>query len=530
MITMAQNASQIIPCSEPTIARPGVALRDLPEVEEQAGSCRSRRAPRPRALAPCAPARWSCRRRSRSRLQARGDPDGPRRSARKLTGREAAGLRASPHGDRARGPRAGQGLPAGAGRRRRRPGRARGRTGRLLGPNGAGKTTTLLMLLGVVAPDEGTVVICGRRLERQRSRAAENVGFAAGYLPLAERLRVREYLRLYGNLYGLTRTRPGDRSRARAVPGRAPRRRDGHRALVGPAHARRDRAGHAAPAPPARARRADRVARPRRRAAGPHRPRAALRGGRDRAARDEPRHGRGLAALRAGHLPLAGSRRRRRHARRGHQRFGRSDLEGVFLHLAEERLPEHEPPGTQQTDHACRATERPSDRLDRSAPRRRAHVAAHARVARRHAYVLARSPHRLFDVTLWPLVDVLLFGALATYVSSGQHLGGGARRELPARRHRALARRVPVADRGEHRVPRGDVVAQPAQPHGDADARGRVRRRRRAVRHAQARHRGGRAGASARWSSTRSTCGRWASASSRSPRCCSWSGGASRCS
>ena len=34
-------------------------------------------------------------------------------------------------------------------------------------------------------------------------------------------------------------------------------------------------------------------------------------------------------------------------------------------------------------------------------------------IARRHAYVLIRSPHRLFDVTLWPLVDVLLFGSLA---------------------------------------------------------------------------------------------------------------------
>jgi ABC-2 type transport system permease protein len=38
-------------------------------------------------------------------------------------------------------------------------------------------------------------------------------------------------------------------------------------------------------------------------------------------------------------------------------------------------------------------------------------------VARRHAYVLLRSPHRLFDVTLWPLVDVLLFGALAQFVA-----------------------------------------------------------------------------------------------------------------
>ncbi|MGZ6925093.1 MAG: ABC transporter permease [Acidimicrobiia bacterium] len=46
-------------------------------------------------------------------------------------------------------------------------------------------------------------------------------------------------------------------------------------------------------------------------------------------------------------------------------------------------------------------------------------------VARRHAYVLARSPHRLFDVTLWPLVDALLFGALAAYIGGGHASTGG---------------------------------------------------------------------------------------------------------
>src|SRR5690242_21107569 len=44
-------------------------------------------------------------------------------------------------------------------------------------------------------------------------------------------------------------------------------------------------------------------------------------------------------------------------------------------------------------------------------------------VARRHAYVLWRSPHRLFDVTLWPLVDVLLFGSLAAFVGTGDASG-----------------------------------------------------------------------------------------------------------
>ena len=45
-------------------------------------------------------------------------------------------------------------------------------------------------------------------------------------------------------------------------------------------------------------------------------------------------------------------------------------------------------------------------------------------VSRRHAYVLVRSPHRLFDVTLWPLVDVLMFGSLASFIGTGNASGG----------------------------------------------------------------------------------------------------------
>ncbi|HEY5013842.1 MAG TPA: ABC transporter permease [Acidimicrobiia bacterium] len=44
-------------------------------------------------------------------------------------------------------------------------------------------------------------------------------------------------------------------------------------------------------------------------------------------------------------------------------------------------------------------------------------------IARRHAYVMVRSPHRLFDVTLWPLVDVLLFGSLGVYVGTSHATG-----------------------------------------------------------------------------------------------------------
>ena len=78
----------------------------------------------------------------------------------------------------------------------------------LLGPNGAGKTTILLMLLGATLADRGEITIAGHRLPRQRSRAMEHVGFAAGYLPLPDKQRVHEALELFGNLYGIADPRP----------------------------------------------------------------------------------------------------------------------------------------------------------------------------------------------------------------------------------------------------------------------------------------------------------------------------------
>ena len=77
-----------------------------------------------------------------------------------------------------------------------------------LGPNGAGKTTTLLMVLGAITPDAGEVEICGVRQREHRSRAAEHIGFAAGYLPLAGEMRVHEYLTMYGRIYGIPDPQP----------------------------------------------------------------------------------------------------------------------------------------------------------------------------------------------------------------------------------------------------------------------------------------------------------------------------------
>jgi ABC-2 type transport system permease protein len=49
-----------------------------------------------------------------------------------------------------------------------------------------------------------------------------------------------------------------------------------------------------------------------------------------------------------------------------------------------------------------------------------------AAIAKRHAYVMLRSPHRLFDVTMWPLVDVVLFGSIGVFVGQADSTGAAA--------------------------------------------------------------------------------------------------------
>jgi ABC-2 type transport system ATP-binding protein len=73
----------------------------------------------------------------------------------------------------------------------------------LLGPNGAGKTTTINMILGVLAPDSGTVQIDGIDLASHRSQALERTNFAAVYSALPGNLTVAQNLRFFGMIYGV---------------------------------------------------------------------------------------------------------------------------------------------------------------------------------------------------------------------------------------------------------------------------------------------------------------------------------------
>ena len=73
----------------------------------------------------------------------------------------------------------------------------------LLGPNGAGKTTTLHMILGLVAPDSGSISLFGKDLAKHRTDVLSRVNFAASYVGLPGMPLVGEALITFGYLYGL---------------------------------------------------------------------------------------------------------------------------------------------------------------------------------------------------------------------------------------------------------------------------------------------------------------------------------------
>ena len=71
----------------------------------------------------------------------------------------------------------------------------------LLGPNGCGKSTTLKMLLGLVTPNQGRALICGKDSREYRSR--RDVGFLPENPYFYKFLTATETLVFYGRICGM---------------------------------------------------------------------------------------------------------------------------------------------------------------------------------------------------------------------------------------------------------------------------------------------------------------------------------------
>ena len=79
----------------------------------------------------------------------------------------------------------------------------RGVTAALLGGNGAGKTTTLSIVLGLLLPTAGKVEVLGEDMLRHRYRVLPRLNFSSPFVDLPHRLTVRQNLLIYARLYGL---------------------------------------------------------------------------------------------------------------------------------------------------------------------------------------------------------------------------------------------------------------------------------------------------------------------------------------
>ena len=71
----------------------------------------------------------------------------------------------------------------------------------LLGPNGAGKTTAISLLTGLLAPDSGSVHICGADLFKYPRKARQCIGLVPQHIALYPSLTAAENLSYFGRMY-----------------------------------------------------------------------------------------------------------------------------------------------------------------------------------------------------------------------------------------------------------------------------------------------------------------------------------------
>ena len=73
-----------------------------------------------------------------------------------------------------------------------------------LGANGAGKTTAIKMLCGLSMPSSGEATIAGYDIYKEPELIKRNIGYMSQNFSLYQDMTIRENIRFYAGIYGLT--------------------------------------------------------------------------------------------------------------------------------------------------------------------------------------------------------------------------------------------------------------------------------------------------------------------------------------
>lgn len=73
-----------------------------------------------------------------------------------------------------------------------------------LGANGAGKTTAMRMLCGLSMPTSGKATVAGFDVYKENEKIKRSIGYMSQKFSLYEDLTVKENMRFYGGIYGMS--------------------------------------------------------------------------------------------------------------------------------------------------------------------------------------------------------------------------------------------------------------------------------------------------------------------------------------
>jgi ABC-2 type transport system ATP-binding protein len=81
-----------------------------------------------------------------------------------------------------------------------------------LGANGAGKTTAIKILCGLSKPTSGEISVAGYDVYTQTELIKKNIGYMSQKFSLYNDLTIKENIRFYGGIYGLTKEKIRERT------------------------------------------------------------------------------------------------------------------------------------------------------------------------------------------------------------------------------------------------------------------------------------------------------------------------------